>query len=185
MTNNIHREEWTEERIALLKELREAGVQRGEIADRINKQTGSNFTRSAICGKIDRLFPAAHPKKTEEEKAATKRAQRDRDKKLARERRLERRLAAGLPVDMPRRAAKFSVNPGLKIVAFRPEDFRSANVHGVDALESHHCRFICNDDMSAPVFCGLPMLTNSKFSFCAGHHIICTGPGTASERAAA
>jgi hypothetical protein len=74
------------------------------------------------------------------------------------------------PLNQPRKVQPFSV------VAFRPEEFADANVHGVANLEEHHCRFICNESISEPVYCGLPMLADSSFSFCAGHHEICSLP---------
>jgi hypothetical protein len=166
----INDREWTEERVAVLIELRARGLSRRVITDTINAQTGSTFTKNAIFGKIDRLFTAARPLKTEEEKAALLLARRERDKLKKR----EARLKVKAPADMNRRRAAIGrVDPGLAVVAFRPEDFTDANVHGLENLEPHHCRFICNDDMSAPVYCGLPMLANSTFSFCAGHHAIC------------
>lgn len=64
----------------------------------------------------------------------------------------------------------------LAIVEFNPADFTESNVYGIDALEPHHCRFIVNDDPAAAIFCGLPMLEKSSFSFCAGHHRICVKP---------
>lgn len=72
--------EWTDVRIAILVEEHGRGTRRRSIAQIINRATGSTFTKSAVCGKIDRLFPAAKPIKTEEEKAATKARQRERDR---------------------------------------------------------------------------------------------------------
>ncbi len=71
---------WTEEQISILVEEHGIGTRRRYIAQIINTRTGSSFTKSAICGKIDRMFPAAKPVKTEEEKAATKARQRERDR---------------------------------------------------------------------------------------------------------
>jgi hypothetical protein len=172
VTTPIVDNDWTDERVSILVQMREQGVQRGAIADAINKQTGSNFTRSAICGKIDRLFPAAKPVKTPEERAETLKAQRERDAEKKRAKRAAEREAAG-------RASKpqqVPIQPVLVVVETKPEDFPGARVHGVDALERHHCRFICNDDMSEPVYCGMPIMANSRFSYCAGHHRVCVAP---------
>jgi hypothetical protein len=163
---------WTPERIAILIELREAKMDRRGIAAVLNEKTGSNFTKPAVCGKIDRLFPAAKPRKTPEEKAAAIRAQRDRDNAKKREQTRQRQIELG--VDAPRHRTFIGRrDTGLHVVEFRPEDFPGARVHGIPNLEDHHCRFICNEDMAAPVFCGLPRLEHSKFSFCSGHHAIC------------
>lgn len=167
--------DWTEERVTLLVQMREQGVQRGAIADAINKQTGSSFTRSAICGKIDRIFPAAKPVKTPEERAATRKAQRERDRLKKRAKRATERKAAGLAPKSQQRA----IQPVLVVVEARPDDFPEARIHGIDALEPNSCRFECSGDdfnPAAPVFCGLPILANSKLSYCAGHHRICVAP---------
>jgi hypothetical protein len=158
---------WTEERVALLIHLREEKLSRAEIAERINKETGSAFSKSAICGKIDRIFLAARPIKTEEEKAATRQKQLDRDRLKKR----EARLKANPHIDMNRRRAAIGrVDPGLAVVAFKPEDFTDANVHGLENLEPHHCRWIIGDDTRNPTFCGLHILDGS--SYCSGHHRI-------------
>lgn len=164
---------WTEERITILVQMREQGVQRGAIADAINKQTGSMFTRSAICGKIDRLFPAAKPVKTPEERAATRKAQRLRDAEKKRARREAEKKAAGQAYK-PRQTV---IQPELVVVETKPEDFPEARIHGINALEPHRCRFECSGDdfnPAAPVFCGLP--TFGKSSYCASHHRICVAP---------
>lgn len=67
---------------------------------------------------------------------------------------------------------------------FYAEDVSATNVHGVAALESHHCRFIINTDMTAPVYCGAA-ITHDRFSWCQKHFEICRGLGTAVERRAA
>lgn len=80
---------WTDDRIAILVAEHGKGTRRVAIAHILNESTGSTFTKSAVCGKIDRLFPAAKPVKTEEEKAATKARQRERDRLKKQKRRAE------------------------------------------------------------------------------------------------
>lgn len=76
-------------------------------------------------------------------------------------------------------------------VAYRAEDFTDANVHGIANLEDHHCRFICNDDFSSPVYCGRHHSVWSvngrerASSYCEFHHRICHRPETQSAKAAA
>jgi hypothetical protein len=166
--------DWTQERTAMLVQFRSEGMKRGAIADEINKRTGSKFTRAAICGKIDRMYPVAKPIKSEEAKAETKRLRLERNARTKREKRAAERAARG-ETPKTRQQRRAPAAPILAIVEVRPEDFPEARVVGIDALQPHHCRFICNDDMATPVYCGLPILSNSsRFSFCAGHHARCT-----------
>lgn len=173
--------DWTEERIAILIRMRGEGAKRRAIADAINEQTGASFTKAAICGKIDRLFPVAKPVKTPEERAATLKARRERSILAKRAKRAADRMAAGQPYRPQQRPIK----PTLVVVDAKPEGFPDARVTGIDALEPHHCRFICNDDVSEPVYCGLPIMANSRFSYCAGHHRICVAPPKVQGSAAA
>lgn len=52
-----------------------------------------------------------------------------------------------------------------------PQDasFQIVGIVGIDALESHHCRFIANDDMSEPLYCGH---TVENGSYCSHHRAI-------------
>jgi hypothetical protein len=45
--------------------------------------------------------------------------------------------------------------------------FGPTNVRGFDALESHHCRYLVNDDTSDPLWCGRVSLTGK--SWCSTH----------------
>lgn len=173
-------ETWTEEQVALLRLFHSQGWRRGAMADEINRRTGSKFTRSAVCGKIDRLYPAAKPIKTEEEKATTKAAREARYNEARRERRAQQRATF-----KPRLAPAPVV---LTVVQPDPNDHPEARVHGIDALERSHCRFECSGDdfnPATPVFCGLPILASSKFSYCAGHHRLCVTPLKVAGSAAA
>lgn len=175
---------WTDERIALLTTLRSEGtMKRGEMADHINFQTGSEFTRSGVCGKIDRLFPIATPKRTLEERAAVKRARQDRRNDQRREEGRQRRLDAGLPANPDwKRAAQRRRDPGLKVV-FRAEEVAAANVHGIVNLEDHHCRFMTNDDCANPVFCGGQVAAGKSWRF--NHCAIVFAPPSERRRSAA
>jgi len=59
------------------------------------------------------------------------------------------------------------------VTKFYADDVSDTNVHGVDALESHHCRFMVNADTAAPIFCGA-RISNYRFSWCQKHFEICT-----------
>lgn len=56
---------------------------------------------------------------------------------------------------------------------FYADDVSEANVHGIAALESHHCRFILNTDMAAPIFCGADIV---RYSSCQRHLDLCRPP---------
>jgi len=47
--------EWTDDRVETLKSMRATGCSAGEIMIALNRDTGSEFTRSAVLGKIARL----------------------------------------------------------------------------------------------------------------------------------
>ena len=66
-----HYDTWTDERLALLKENYETHSMQ-EVAAIINNQTGSNFTKNAIIGKVHRLdgYQPSQPG-TRKPKAAT------------------------------------------------------------------------------------------------------------------
>lgn len=96
------------------------------------------------------------------------------------------RMSAGTPA-RPRKTNRVMPGPNpvrllarkqraehLTVVPFRAEDFTAANVHGIADLQDHHCRFICNDDLSAPIYCGLPRVEGSHFWFCSDHLQTCT-----------
>jgi GcrA cell cycle regulator len=151
---------WTEDRVALLIRLREENATRVDIAKQINEQTGSNFTKSAVCGKIDRLFPAAKPRKTEEEKAATYRKQLERDRLKKR----EARNKAKPPIDMNRRRAALG-----RVV---PEPYICQPAPGVaplhidmEGLDDSSCHWPYGDNPFT--FCGHQVLGN--LPYCAAH----------------
>jgi hypothetical protein len=81
------------------------------------------------------------------------------------------------------RAKKPLLNEPL-ISRFYAEDVSVTNVHGIGALESHHCRFIINTDMAAPIYCGA-VIAHDRFSWCQKHFERCRGLGSIGERRAA
>jgi hypothetical protein len=64
----------------------------------------------------------------------------------------------------------------IRVVNHDPIEFPEARVFGLENLQKGQCRYICNDDMRAPVYCGLPILATSRFSFCSAHNRICCEP---------
>jgi hypothetical protein len=168
---------WTNVRVALLIRLRGEGIKRWKIADIINIETGSNFTRAAVSGKIDRIYTAANPKKTPEEKAATIRAQRERDNEKKRQER-KARLEASTATLKQIRPRPFICQPAPDI---QPLNLTFAQLEPGD----NRCRYSYGDDPKQMVFCGHPFPENSRLSFCAAHLAVCVGRGTESERRAA
>src|SRR5689334_22216204 len=80
---------WTKDRVELLIRFYGEEYTRSEIADEINKQTGSSFNRNSISGKIDRLSLTENPTKTAEEKAAAHARKLEREAERKREARLK------------------------------------------------------------------------------------------------
>lgn len=160
------RSTWTADQIALLISLREQNVSRREIAARINYATGSNFTKSAVCGKIDRIFPVSKPIKTVEEKAATRQARRQRDILKKRLRRLKaKRSRSSAQCGTDRKAAN-GISRGLRPIPFIVSacDVEPLNISLLD-LTPKQCRFPYGE--SAITFCGHQVIEGH--SWCSGH----------------
>ena len=58
-----HYDTWTDERLALLKEHYETAPSMKAVAEIINNQTGSNFTKNAIIGKAHRMVGYQSPRR--------------------------------------------------------------------------------------------------------------------------
>jgi hypothetical protein len=194
---------WTDARIALLTQLREEGkLSRPKIAAFINAQTGSNFTKGAISGKIDRIFPVEKPRLTPEQRAFNKAEckrvynQRKRDETRA------KRVAAGLPLDMPHgqpriRIVRASGNSANQRIVVTP-DIAQPKLRCVEVVplnltlaqldQETQCHYIPGDDL---LYCGHPRFTylrggkEIKSAYCAPHYGVTVGAGTDSERRAA
>jgi hypothetical protein len=132
---------WTDERVATLKRMREDGYTFDVIAERLG------CTRNAISGKVDRLGLARPPRKERIAEA---------------DKRRERRARAKL----------VSVEPGPVVLPIlsqpEPKQEASGTVSFAE-LREHHCRWILNDDMSNPVFCGEQ---KSGRSYCEAHRLL-------------
>jgi hypothetical protein len=92
-----------------------------------------------------------------------------------------RRSADGL---LPGGRARKAPLPEPLIGRFYAEDVSGSNVHGVGALEAHHCRYIINTDMASPIYCG-EAIAHDRFSWCQKHFERCRGLGSIGERRAA
>lgn len=177
---------WTEDRIAILIEEHGKGTARRAIADILNERTGATFTKSAVCGKIDRLFPAARPVKTAEERAATEARRRERDR-LKKQR---KRAAAGARprvkrTDQPRH--KYAVrlvsangnSNAMRVIRsvvtglppLRCVDIEPLNLTTYEINLGKQCEFIKGHD---GLHCGHP--TQAGSSYCTPHHDLCWEP---------
>lgn len=169
--------EWTAERVEVLTKLRAEGLGRGAITQKLNELTGSKFTKSSVCGKIFRLFPAVKPRKTEEEKRAVKLAQRKRDAENKRKRR-----QAWRELNDPDRkgAARGRIDPG----PYECREVEDSPRHvSLIELEAGECRYPYGDDPRTMTFCGQKITERSAFSFCTVHKLLCTRPWVAKEAA--
>lgn len=81
MTYFRHLSDWTPVRIELLRELWPHGSSCGILADKINAATGSEFTRNAVIGKVNREGLPAR-KRVPTNKEPRKRIRRDRAPRL-------------------------------------------------------------------------------------------------------
>jgi len=160
--------EWTDDRVELLKELhREGCYSRADLASEINKLTGSNFTRGAVIGKIDRLFGALRPVKTEEEKALATKARMERDAQRKRERRSEEREYRGVVMrPAPKAGGREKPAP---FIAQLPADVAPLHICLMD-LTDETCRWPYHSDGDITTYCGCYPKQNS--SYCHAHHAV-------------
>jgi hypothetical protein len=159
---------WTDARVERLRQLHADGFSMSQIAALLNRETQSSITRNAVVGKGHRLglYRLVLAKKSED-------VRRKADDPCARTINAARRRAKVAPATIPK-AEEPQLQPSI------PEP-----VHGVAALEPHHCRYPLNSEMTAPIFCGAHRLPDSSFWFCYEHHLLCVGRGTEAERRAA
>jgi hypothetical protein len=176
---------WTEDRVAILVAEHGKGTRRLFIAHILNEKTGSAFTKSAVCGKIDRLFPAEKPIKTEEEKAATKARRRERD----RAKKQRERAESGVKPRAKRHAKhkyetvhivrangnsdSMKLTRSIKTDQFIPRcvEIEPRHLTLID-LEPNDCRYPYGYD--TVTFCGHPKQAGS--SYCVPHHHLCLEP---------
>lgn len=175
--------DWTDARIAILVDEHAKGTRRRYIAQIINSQTGSAFSKSAVCGKIDRLFPAARPVKTEAEKAATKARQRERDRlkkqrkrscaEFSTERKIKRKY------ESIRIVAANGNSKAMRVIRTVTTDQATLRCVEVDPrhlsfaeLGPKDCRYPYGDGPFT--FCGRPQLDG--YSYCEGHKFLCWVP---------
>lgn len=149
-TISRHQDEWTEPRLELLAGLKKQDKLSYEnIAVEINKKTGSNFTKNAVCGRLHRLFGPL-PKKTEAEKEATRRASRELENERRRQKRVEARQKEGLK---PQRIKRES------FYGDKPEPFA---VHAQPEIETFNLRF----EQLTEETCKWPLEEEGPFTFC-------------------
>lgn len=167
--------EWTEERFSLLAQLREMGItHRRQIADRINRQTGSHFTRNSICSKIQRTWGPDRPPRTQEQKDADLIARRNRDVLRAREKRAEKREREGRPPRTQVHTTAINItrmrlaNPELKSEPFVCGEAPNVVPRDLTLMElgNGDCRYPSGEGPNIR-FCGHPSLEGK--SYCGPH----------------
>ena len=156
--------EWNDERVNLLAQMRSDGISRRDIVGRLNDLTGSKFTLGAVVGKIDRLFPAAKPRLTPEQKVANRKKWRARD---AARKRARRARGKGMHSEPPPRKPK---------PAFECREIEASPLHvSFSDLETGMCRYPYGDDARTMTFCG-SKIVERRFWYCAVHMMLCTRP---------
>ena len=156
---------WTPLRLALLNEIYTQGSFQW-IADEINKRTGSQFTRNAICGQAMRSgLMAKNPKRRNGDSRKAERI-------VARR---ARRQAHAKP-----RPAKTTVIPmpiATDVQSLREYENRGAPAHflaiAFRELNDNDCRYPYDVD-GVTMFCGQPKLETS--SYCLRCHPLCWRP---------
>lgn len=153
------RQEWTDERIEMLKGGCADKMPMADIADRINRNTGSGFSRNAIIGKADRMgLHKNRPKPAPKPKP-----------------RAERKFVFVAP------PLQSNMRPDLvRAIVRRPPPGPFLGIALLD-LKPEHCRYPRGgDEPGEPIlFCGQPKKKGS--SYCAACHARCnTGLGRVS-----
>jgi hypothetical protein len=134
---------WTDERVAQMKALHDAGRSYRQIAAELG------CSRNAVSGKADRLnLPPRGPS-------------RPRVKRQAPAIDLAAALAVAAPSVAPEPQPRVLSQPEPKQEALGTVSFAE--------LREHHCRWILNDDTSNPVFCGQQ---KSGRSYCEAHRLL-------------
>lgn len=133
------------------------------IAEALNKEFGTTFTRCAVTGRVNRL-KLANRCFTGEKRTVKPSS----------------RVHTSAPRQRYRKAPdRAAVKPAeIYIVPLEPA---RPDIRIVD-LEKGECRFPTVSDGDQHFFCGHPQTEGS--SYCRAHKLRCNGPGTASERAA-
>jgi GcrA cell cycle regulator len=159
---------WAPEHSGALRDCLSRGMSYGQAADAINARFGTQFTRNAAVGRAKRLGLKVAPGR----------------KVAPRPQRPE-----APPIDEPK--ARLPDTPAVPApVAARPEPVKlrcvgiKPRLLAFTDLEPDDCRYPYGGekDGEAMAFCGHPKLAGS--SYCAPHHHLTRGLGTASERAA-
>lgn len=178
---NQNRETWTEARVELLTLMHERGPK--AIWEALNELSGPKLTKSAVIGKRDRMFGVRKPTKTEGEKAAARRATREKDAALKRAKRVANRLGLGVGAQMQainRRMPAGSFAAGVvyrvkaKLNGYEAPSVPLHIAHDADDVQPRHislleltdetCRWPYGDQ--APfTFCGCTPITGGPYCF--------------------
>jgi GcrA cell cycle regulator len=167
---------WTDAVIARLKELYLGDAQPPyqAIAETLNAEFGTAFTRNAMTGRVNRL-KLANRKCSDGELAVVPRM--PRAKKSPRVSQPRQRYDSGSRRILTIFAAVDA--PELRLLPLEP---RAPGLSIID-LEKNDCRWPVSSEEEQHFFCGHPQHAGS--SYCFSHSSIAKGNGTSSERAAA
>ena len=168
---------WASEHSDALRDCLSRGMSYGQAAKAINARFGTEFTRNAAVGRAKRLGLKAAPGR----KVALRPPQGHRvppEPKRKSKRETLRSAAAATPVPAPEPEPGRPEPVKLRCVGIKPRLLAFAD------LEPGDCRYPHGGEKDGEpmAFCGHPRLAGS--SYCAPHHHLTRGLGTASERAA-
>lgn len=165
---------WPEEHAARFLELIAQGLSYAQIADEMNKEFGTDYSRNAMVGRATRVGVKSTYKQHHRPGPRTNKP------KVRVEQRL-RVVAANGNSDVKRVSAAFVavVEPAEQVTI---EGLELRHVSLLD-LRKGECRFECSgqDDARNFTFCGNPVKPGS--SYCSAHHAICLTLPPVSKRA--
>ena len=119
-------DDWSDDRVALLRKLIESGASCGETATAINTETGAKFTRNAIIGKVQRMGLKSPNKRGETVKA--KRRPRGEGRKIK------------LRNPAPTQAPAFKPEPPKPQDVIPPKTFKVRELFGTE-LDGERCSY--------------------------------------------
>lgn len=162
---------WAPEHSGALRDCLSRGMSYGQAAEAINARFGTEFSRNAAVGRAKRLGLKVAPGR----KVALRPQRPDRRPESAPKAPQKVVRPAAPPAPAPAREPAKPVK--LRCVGIKPRLLAFAD------LKPGDCRYPYGGDKDgeAIAFCGHPKLEGS--SYCAPHHHLTRGPGTASERA--
>lgn len=181
--NNRQQTIWTEQQDALLREMHQEGYSASLIADSINRQHGTAYTRNSIIGRKYRLGLKGHARQAEKTKAPTPRhgrsGSRARNRKVTLAKTAEHLNAGCLPPQPATEPGRSYPSPDSGPAHLSSD---SAPI-GLMDLTNTTCRWPVSETPEGEhLFCGAPADPSWERPYCAFHEPLATNPPKAKER---